>query len=106
MAKLFAVIYRYEGEPALQDTHRPAHLDYLRTLVENGTLVVSGPWGPDDIRGGLLIYAAEGRATVDEIVKNDPFTINGVATDTRVSEWVPLVGPAAEAFTAAQVPVR
>ncbi|PSL03108.1 hypothetical protein CLV30_10820 [Haloactinopolyspora alba] len=99
MTTTFALMYTYTDDVALQDEHRSAHIDYLRRLVDDGLLVASGPWGPDDARGGLLVYRAEDRAAVQAIVDGDPFVTNGVVAEARIREWVPLLGPAAGALT-------
>lgn len=77
MAKPFAVIYSCSADVALQDATRPLHLEHLRRLIDDGTLVASGPWGQDDVRGGLLIFHAHDRAAVQAIVGSDPFMSRG-----------------------------
>ena len=99
MAKTFAVMYSYTPDVALQDATRPSHLAHLRRLVDAGTLVASGPWGPDDTRGGLLVFRAADRATVESIVDRDPFVTQSVVATCDIREWVPLLGSAAEALT-------
>jgi uncharacterized protein YciI len=100
MAKTFAVTYVYSSDVTLQDTTRPAHLVHLHRLADAGTLIASGPWGPDDARGGLLIFRADNRAAVQAIVDRDPFTVRGVVATSEIREWVPLLGSAARALAA------
>ncbi|WHZ18855.1 MAG: hypothetical protein OJF55_001004 [Rhodanobacteraceae bacterium] len=100
MAKLFAVMYSYSPDMVLQDATRPLHLEHLHRLVDDGRLVASGPWGPDDARGGLLIFHASHRAAVRAIVDRDPFITQGVVATCEIREWVPLLGPAAQALAA------
>ena len=100
MKKIFAITYSYSPDAALQDATRPAHLEHLRRLVDDGTLVASGPWGQDDARGGLLIFHADDRAAVRAIVDIDPFVTKGVVATCEIREWVPLLGPAAQALAA------
>lgn len=98
MAKTFAIMYFYTPDKARQDATRPAHLEHLRRLLDNGTLVASGPWGPDDARGGLLVFRADDRAAIQAIVDTDPFITEGVVATSDIREWVPLLGPATEAL--------
>jgi uncharacterized protein YciI len=91
----FAVMYAYSPDVALQDATRPAHLEHLRRLVEDGAFVASGPWGPGDARGGLLVFHASDRVAVQAIVDSDPFVVQGVVARCDIREWVPLLGPAA-----------
>ena len=100
MKKIFAITYAYSPDAALQDATRPLHLEHLRRLVEDGVLVASGPWGPDDARGGLLVFHANDRAAVRAILDRDPFVTQGVVATCEVREWVPLLGPAAQALAA------
>ena len=99
MARTFAVMYSYSADVALQDATRPLHLEHLRRLVDDGALVASGPWGPDDARGGLLIFRANDRAAMQAIVDSDPFLTQGVVATCEIRERVPLLGPATEALT-------
>ncbi len=100
MARTFVVMYLYSPDVALQDATRPAHLAHLRRLLDAGTLIASGPWGPGDARGGLLVFRAEDRAAVQAIVDVDPFTTEGVVATSEIREWMPLLGPAAQALAA------
>lgn len=98
MARTFAVTYSYGPDVVLQDAARPAHLAHLRRLVDAGTLIASGPWGPGDARGGLLIFRVDDQAAVRAIVDRDPFTTQGVVATSEIREWVPLLGPAVQAL--------
>ena len=98
MKNTFAVMYAYYPDVALQDATRPLHLEHLRRLVDDGVLVASGPWGPNDARGGLLVFHANDRAAVRAIVNRDPFVTQGVVATCEIREWVPLLGPAAQAL--------
>lgn len=100
MAKTFTVTYFYSPDVVLQDATRPAHLAHLRSLVDDGMLIASGPWGPDDARGGLLVFHANDRMAVQAIVDRDPFTTEGVVATCDIREWVPLLGPAAGSLSA------
>lgn len=100
MAKVFAVMYAYSPDVALQDATRSAHLEHLRRLVDDGRLVASGPWGPEDARGGLLVFHADDHAAVRVIVDSDPFMTRGVVATCEIREWVPLLGLAAGPLSA------
>lgn len=100
MTRTFAVMYSYTPDRARQDATRSAHLAHLQRLVDDDTLVASGPWGSDDARGGLLVFRANDRAAVQAIVDRDPFMTEGVVATCEIREWVPLLGPAAELLAA------
>jgi uncharacterized protein len=69
---------------------RPAHREYLATLVERGVLLVSGPYA--DQTGALLIYEVADEAELREVLAADPYTPAGVVAETRVHEWQTLMG--------------
>jgi uncharacterized protein YciI len=91
----FAVMYAYSPDVALQDATRPRASRTFAPLVDDGALVASGPWGPGDARGGLLVFHASDRVAVQAIVDSDPFVVQGVVARCDIREWVPLLGPAA-----------
>ncbi|MFR9806977.1 YciI family protein [Pseudonocardia sp. RS010] len=99
MATTFALIYTYTDDAELRDATRPAHRDFLRELVDDGTLLVAGAWAPGEAPGGLLVFRAEDKAAVQAIADKDPFTTAGVVASSDIREWVPPIGPAAGALT-------
>ncbi|MFD4641175.1 YciI family protein [Lentzea sp. NPDC058436] len=68
---------------------RPAHREYLASLVEKGVVVASGPYADDT--GALIIYEAADEAAVKEIIAADPYTPAGAAEWT-IREWNVLMG--------------
>ena len=90
---IFAVTYRYTDDIATRDSVRAEHRDYLRGLADRGLLLLSGPYGADEVPGALLLFRADDKAQIDALVKKDPFTANKVVAETRVAEWEPVVGP-------------
>jgi uncharacterized protein len=90
---IFAVTYRYSEDVATRDALRTEHRDYLRGLANQGLLLVSGPFGPAEPAGALLLFRTDDRAHVDALIAKDPFTTNGVIADTTAAEWEPVIGP-------------
>ena len=90
---IFAVTYRYSDDVATRDNLRTDHRDYLRRLADRGLLLVSGPFGPDEAPGALLLFRADDKAHVDALVEKDPFTPSGVIAQTDTAEWEPVIGP-------------
>jgi hypothetical protein len=43
-------------------------------LPTKGHLLVSGPFGPDEAPGALLLFRADDKAHVDALIEKDPFT--------------------------------
>lgn len=90
---IYAVTYRYSDDVATRDRVRPEHREYLRGLADRGFLLLSGPFGPDEPAGGLLIFRADDKDEVAALVEKDPFTITGVITSSETVEWDPVIGP-------------
>ncbi|WP_231445233.1 YciI family protein [Brevibacterium zhoupengii] len=90
---LFAVTYSYAaGSDTGRDEHRPLHLEFLKTLNEEGTLVVSGPTDADGPEpGALLIIRGESTETVNATMEKDPFAQRGYVQRT-VQSWDPKFG--------------
>ena len=95
---IFAVTYRYSDDVATRDNLRAEHRDYLRGLANQGLLLVSGPFGPDEAPGALLLFRADDKAHVDALVEKDPFTLSGVIVETDSTEWEPVIGPLLPGF--------
>ena len=87
----FAVTYTYVDSPRLADV-RPAHREYLRTLIDAGLLRASGPLVGVQPGGALLIFEAADSGVVAAAVVDDPFQLEGLVEQTAVVEWNPLLG--------------
>jgi uncharacterized protein YciI len=72
------VIIGYDGPngAALRPTVRPAHLENLRPLVEQGKVLVGGPF--TDGSGSLMVIEMESEAAAREFAHNDPYMKQGV----------------------------
>lgn len=87
----FAVSYTYVDSPRIAEV-RPAHRDYLRTLVDAGLLRASGPLVGVHPGEALLIFEAPDAETVTAAVADDPFQLEGLVAQTSIVEWNPLIG--------------
>jgi uncharacterized protein YciI len=91
---LHAVLYRYVDDAATVEEHRPAHRDYLRTLFEEGRIVVSGPLAEGGGPGALLILDAESPDEVAPLLDKDPFHVRGLILEREIRRWNPAFGGA------------
>lgn len=69
---------------------RPAHREYVATLVERGVVLAAGPYA--DETGALLVYEVADEAELREVLAADPYTPADVIKETRVHEWQLLMG--------------
>ncbi len=85
----FAIEYQYDDRDAVRDRVRPAHRAWLRSLLDSGTLVASGPFA--DGSGALLIAVAETEERLGEIFDADPFHLEGLVAERTVRGWDPVL---------------
>ncbi|MBT2551062.1 hypothetical protein J7I85_22685 [Arthrobacter sp. ISL-65] len=97
----FAVTYAYSaGSTAGRDEHRPRHVEFLQEQFDNGRLVKSGPFGPDEDPGALLIIEAASKADVEALMDQDPFYLNGLVEQRSIRQWNIVFGADAAADAA------
>ena len=87
----YAVNYRYAASHDELAELRPAHRAWLEGLLEQGTLLASGPLG--DFAGALLLMKATDEAELSSILDNDPFDIAGFIGERVIEEWNPIFSP-------------
>ena len=84
----FAVTYTYsDATSPARDTHRPAHVDFLRSQFESGRLLKSGPFGDEGTPGALLIIQGKDAADVRALMDQDPFHVNGLLEARTIRTW-------------------
>lgn len=93
---IFAVHYVYTNATAeARLENRPEHRGWLNGLVDQGTILTSGPY-PDGT-GALILFQAADIETVTDLLPQDPFAKLGLIEDKRVVEWLPVMGTFSEA---------
>ncbi len=65
---------------------RPAHLAHLEPLVQQGRVVLAGPF--TDGTGSLIVVDAESLAAVWAIVACDPYVTGGVFNHVEVKPFL------------------
>lgn len=84
----FAVTYAYsDGTAAGRDKHRPTHVEFLQSQFDGGRLVKSGPFGPAEAAGALLIIKGESKADVETLMDQDPFFQNNLIEERSIRQW-------------------
>ena len=86
----FTVETTYVSDTGKLADSRPRHRAYLQALVEQGTVGAAGPGGDDS--AGFAIYPVADRAELDELLAEDPYTIDGVAASRTINEWKLVLG--------------
>lgn len=88
---LFAVTYRYADDIESLDHHRPAHREYVRSLVGKG-VVASGPLATSQGPGALIICEGGDEADIATMLDSDPFWQQGLITAREVAPWSVVIG--------------
>ncbi|MSV36091.1 MAG: hypothetical protein EXQ47_10930 [Bryobacterales bacterium] len=81
----FAAIIEYAADPAKIAEIRPAHRVHQAKIKESGHLAIAGPFTDDS--GALMIFEAESKEEVEEILRRDPFFQNGVFASWVIRPW-------------------
>ncbi|GIQ67219.1 hypothetical protein DUZ99_17610 [Xylanibacillus composti] len=81
--KYYAVFLKMQ-DAELSQKFRPEHLAYLDKRRAEGAIFANGRFV--DGAGGLVIYKAENEQQVEEMVKQDPYIIEG-ARSYEIHEW-------------------
>ncbi len=66
------------------DQHVPAHVAYVKALIDQGHQAKTGYWA--EYGGGMLLFWAESRAEAEAIVAADPLIAHDCVT-YELHEW-------------------
>lgn len=83
---MFIAILTYKKPLSEVDKYLQAHRNYLAEHYADGVFIASGPQNPRI--GGVIMIKAIDRETVNTIIEQDPFNINGIA-DYQIVEFTP-----------------
>ena len=72
--------------------HVGPHVTFLQSLIEAGKIRASGPVTGLGKRAGFIIVTADNRQEVEQMVAQDPFSIEGLIDDLTILEWDPMFG--------------
>ena len=85
---IFAVTYAYaDATAASRDEHRPRHVEFLKSQYDGGRLVKSGPFGPGEAPGALLVITGDSSADVEALMNQDPFYVNNLIEVRSIRQW-------------------
>jgi uncharacterized protein YciI len=75
---LFVVVLSYKVPLEKIDAFRSTHLDFLSNYYAKDCFIASGPQMPR--KGGIIIAKCDSKDALQEILKQDPFAANDLAT--------------------------
>jgi len=85
---IYAVTYRYADQPEVIAEHRPAHREYIASLLGEGGLIASGRTEGGETPSALLLFQAESVAEVENVLDPDPFWTLGLIEKREIVEWI------------------
>ncbi|QOQ38811.1 YciI family protein [Trueperella pecoris] len=87
---IYAVRYTYNHETERQAEVRPAHRVFLKTLLDEGVLLASGP-----LEGGqaLIIIRADDAVAALGILEGDPMNTESLIDSREALQWTAVYGP-------------
>lgn len=86
MIMLFA-ISKYTKPLAEVDVYRPAHHAYIKSLLAEGKLLMTGRQNP--AIGGVIIAGVKSKEEFEKILAEDPFAKEGMA-EYQIIEFEPV----------------
>lgn len=90
---MFVVTLTYTGPTDQIDARRPEHRAWLDPHVAAGLMLVTGPLVSRT--GGVLIVSGKiGRAELEDLLKQDPFSVHGLADYALIEFEANKVNPA------------
>ena len=84
---MYALFYDYvENIVERRAPHRAEHLEKLAAVKAEIRMLMGGALG-DPPHGALIVFDTDDRSIVEDWVKNDPYTVNGLVTEHRIDYW-------------------
>ncbi len=83
---MFVIILSYIKPIEVIDALRPAHLEFLDRYFAKNIFIASGRQTP--LKGGVILATANSRSEIEQIITEDPFYIEKVAT-FEIIEFTP-----------------
>jgi uncharacterized protein YciI len=88
---IYAVTYKYIDDPELINQIRPSHRVWLKELLDQGILLVSGPMV--NRAAALLVFRSGSEEELSALLDRDPLEVAGVIEERIIEEWNTVFGP-------------
>lgn len=75
----------YTSDVTKVEAIRPLHRVYAQKLMEEGKIVIAGPF--EDGAGALMVYEAENLRAAEGLAEADPYAKNGVWVKFEIHPW-------------------
>ena len=64
-----------------------AHIKYLKKLIRQGKLQISGPGVGTPVRSAQLVFSVTDREELDRLVAADPYSVHDLVASSTVNLW-------------------
>lgn len=81
----FAAFVEYTNEPERLTQLRPLHRAYLQDLLQQGRLVIAGPFS--DGTGALFVYEVPNEGEAAKLSENDPYAKASLFKSVVMKPW-------------------
>ena len=92
---IYAITYVHPDEQRWNEFLEP-HLHWIQKLLDEGSILASGPLPDAPVLSAIIIMKARDRAQVDNLLATDPYIAEGLVTELTVLRWQPIFGLLAE----------
>eukprot|EP00929_Paragymnodinium_shiwhaense_P002196 TRINITY_DN102406_c0_g1_i1.p1 TRINITY_DN102406_c0_g1~~TRINITY_DN102406_c0_g1_i1.p1 ORF type:complete len:138 (+),score=28.66 TRINITY_DN102406_c0_g1_i1:54-416(+) len=72
--------------------HRAAHLAHWKAYADAKQVLLGGATDPPE--AAFLVFYGLERATIEKLVKEDPYVVNGLVPDWQLLDWNVVLGSA------------
>lgn len=91
--RLYVVLYHHRPNLLERRSHHlEAHLEFMRHLSQQGTILSSGPTQSEQGAGVITLMMASSAEEAVELLKDDPFRKEDIVQKITVKDWSPQVG--------------
>ena len=88
----FVLEVRFDKDEDRRMAVRPAHREFLTRLYEEGLLLMAGPL--TDGTGAIQVLRAESLEALEQVLADDPNTVEDVVSRVSLRRWEPFLPPA------------
>lgn len=76
-----------------------AHIEYLKKMIKDGKLQISGPGVGTPVRSAQLVFKVTDKKELDQLVAGDPYSRHGLVATKTENLWKVTVGKMTKAET-------
>lgn len=93
---MYLILLHYKSDLKTVDSFVPEHARFLQKNYEQGNFLMSGRRIPRT--GGIIVARAESEEKLREIIKEDPFYLNGVSEYEIIPFIASMTAPDLESY--------